>query len=191
MKAAARGWMLRVLFRTNNIWLPTALAEIQELTESARAYAYQWLRGYHEVLAALEYLSYRSHQDDIDPDLIVKALATDSLLMSATYNTMAIHGLENLLNKLEISGVAPAKLAALEWRYFQLLQHFRQPRAFFAWLRKHPEQFVEVVGLMFRAASDTPRSEDDPEETVDCAAARRRASGTLPSVGRMYVLTIH
>lgn len=50
MKAAARGWMLRGLLRTNNIWLPTALAEIQKLTESARAYAYQWLRGYPEVL---------------------------------------------------------------------------------------------------------------------------------------------
>lgn len=213
MKAAARGWMLRVLFRTNNIWLPTALAEIQKLTESARAYAYQWLRGYPEVLdvvaadspivrsafwaargiefmrsdrqadivagflkhddaaGALEYLSYRSHQDDIDPSLIVKVLETDSLLMSATYNTMAIHELENLLNKLEISGADPAKLAALEWRYFQLLQHSREPRAFFAWLREHPEQFVELVGLMFRTASDPARSEDDPEEPVDYAAA--------------------
>ncbi len=213
MKAAARGWMLRVLFRTNNTWLPTALAELQKLTESARAYAYQWLRRYPEVVdvvaadspivnsafwaargvefmrsdrqgdivagflehddaaGALGYLSYRSHHDDVDPDLIVKVLETDSLLMSAMHNAMAMHELENLLNKLELSGAARAKLAALEWRYFQILQHSREPRAFFAWLREHPEQFVELVGLVFRAASETPRSEDDPVEPVDYAAA--------------------
>jgi hypothetical protein len=213
MKRAARGWMLNMLFRTNNAWLPTVLAEIRKLNEAARAYAYRWLRAYPEVLdvvaadspivrsafwaasgvefmrsdrqqdivagflehddpaGALEYLSYRSHQDDIECDLIVTVLETDSLLVAAMQNTMAIYELENLLNKLEVSGTEQSKLASLEWRYFQLLQHSRAPRAFFASLREHPEYFVELISLVFRAASDPPRSEDEPDEPADYAAA--------------------
>lgn len=213
MKKAASGWLHRMLYLNDATWFLSALAEIAKLIEPARAFAYQLLRSYPDVLdvvaeetlnvqsafwaakgvefmgsdrqadivegfmahdnvaGALEYLSYRSHRYDVDSELVLKVLQTETLSFSTLQSGMAAYEIEHLLDKLELSGTEQAEIAALEWRYFPLLQHTRKPRAFFAWLRQHPDQFVALIEFVFKSASEETR-EQKPDDSIAAYSAR-------------------
>jgi hypothetical protein len=106
--------------------------------------------------ATPQYLYYRSLHNDVDPELIVRALRQAQADAETLNNSSSIHELGQLLDKLEATGVDLDVLAQLELDYFPLLQHERAPRAFFQVLGEDPEHFVRLIENVFRASSDAP-----------------------------------
>lgn len=68
---------------------------------------------------------------------------------------MTVHHVGNLLNYLVVADVPIADLASLEFGYFRILQHDREPRALNQALSSDPALFVNLVQRTYRGASDT------------------------------------
>jgi hypothetical protein len=80
----------------------------------------------------------------------------------------AAFGIGQLLDYLEGAGVAEVTLARLEWSFFRILEHTRQPRALYRILATDPDLFVELVGRVYRP-KNAPSSAKADEQTVALA----------------------
>lgn len=70
---------------------------------------------------------------------------------------MNVHHVGNLLDYLVVADVPIADLASLEFGYFGILQHDREPWALNQALSSDPALFVDLVQRTYRGASDTTR----------------------------------
>jgi hypothetical protein len=122
--------------------------------------------------AAPQYLYYRSLHNDVEPQLIVRALREAQAHAETLNNSTSIHELGQLFDKLEATGVDLNVLAQLELDFFPLLQHERAPRAFFQVLGEDPEHFVRLIENVFRASNDAQPIEGAPVDPRKANAAR-------------------
>ena len=72
-----------------------------------------------------------------------------------------------LLDRLAAAGTDPDTMIELEWAYFPLLEHTREPRAIYEQLARDPGLFVEAVCHAYRAKNETR-----PPQVDEVAQAR-------------------
>jgi hypothetical protein len=80
------------------------------------------------------------------------------------------HDISVLLDAIEASGeVEESRIAALEWAYLPLLEHYyRGPKVLLRELSRSPEFFVEVVRIVYKA------EDEEREEATEESAAHAR-----------------
>lgn len=104
----------------------------------------------------------------VSPEQVVKvlddALASDSLDPGAA--SRAAFEIAQLLDYLEVSGVAAGTLARLEWSYFRVLENTRQPRALYEALSTDPELFVELVCRVYRPKKASSSTNEDGDAGI-------------------------
>lgn len=91
-------------------------------------------------------------------ELIQEALQTAVAAEPAFDTTMASFEVSVLLDYLEGAGSDLQILGQLEWAFFELLDHTREPRALYAALARDPALFVELVSLVFRGKNQERRA---------------------------------
>ena len=139
--------------------------------------------------AAIDVLGMEAHKKrKLDPDLVTRALRLAAVTPPPRQINSGSLGYDvsQLLGALESDGVDEDEIATLEWLFLPLLDHGeRQPRALHAKLASHPEFFVEVLSVIYRADD-----EDVREGTAEDVARAERAWQLLsdwrtpPGVGR-------
>ena len=97
-----------------------------------------------------------------------------------------------LLDQLVGHGIPKSTIAELEWSFFPVLEHVREPAALFATLESDPHEFVSLVSMIYRA--DGPAESDEPDRMrpslpaepgpccmpgADCPGRTRRVALTL------------
>lgn len=91
-------------------------------------------------------------------ELIQDALQTAVAAEPAFDTTMASFEVGVLLDYLDGAGSDLETLGQLEWAFFELLDHTREPRALYAALARDPALFVELVCLVFRGKNEERRT---------------------------------
>jgi hypothetical protein len=81
-----------------------------------------------------------------------------------------------LLDHLAEHGVDEQRIARFEWGFFSVLEYHREPRFLFRALAEHPDLFVDLVCLAFKAKGDSASEIDEQS-----AALARHAYGVLSS----------
>jgi len=87
----------------------------------------------------------------------------------AGMSQMASHYVGTLLDYLAAADVPVADLAALEFGYFRLLQHDREPRALDQTLASDPALFVDLVQRAFRGANEPHRQSKSADPLTEHA----------------------
>ena len=120
---------------------------------------------------AIELLSLACHRSNRDMSRAVSADQVVNVLDHALESNSTDPGLASraafeigqLLDYLEGADLAAATLARLEWSFFRVLEHTRQPRALFGALSADPVFYVEMVSRVYRPkkASSSAKADDD------------------------------
>jgi len=115
--------------------------------------------------SAVDLLAQRCHDPAMSPalELIERALrsAAESSEESPGVAGAVDYDVGVLLDRLQVEGAADHVLAELEWVFFGILQHTREPSNLYADLARHPASFVQLVCSAYRAANEPERDLDD------------------------------
>jgi hypothetical protein len=118
--------------------------------------------------AAIDLLSLRSAPENSDPGpdpaLVIRALDASLAADSIDESSRAVsaeYEIGVLLEYLEQTGTAIEVLARLEWAFFPLLDHSREPEALYAALAEQPELFVDLVCRVYRGKGEPPSDTDE------------------------------
>jgi hypothetical protein len=130
--------------------------------------------------AVIDLLALHLHGNDDrpkpSPDLIQRSLrAALEPNMAETLPPGSLdYDLGVLLDWLAAAGTDPDTMFEMEWAYFLLLEHTREPRAIYERLAHDPDLFVEAVCHAYRAKSET-----GPPQADEVAQARAQQCWAL------------
>ena len=149
---------------------PFAVEEsaIHDVVERLLAHNRPW--GAIDVLSLACHRPSNDNASDLSVDQIIQVL-DEALANEPTNRSAASHAayeVGQLLDYLEGRAVDEVILARLEWSFFRMLEHTRQPRALYRALSDDPELFVELVCRVYRA-KNAPETTEVDERTVAVA----------------------
>jgi hypothetical protein len=103
--------------------------------------------------------------ESVETELIITLLNALGVNPDPDIHRVSDYDVSRLLQVLRDRGLSDAEVAALEWRFIPILGRDRQTPSLERLLAESPSAFVDLVTMIFRAASD--RSDEVPKDRTE------------------------